>query len=121
MGFMSAEQIGNPVLRGVLFENVAVVELMKKKLNNGERPDLYFYRENTSLEIDIVDPTAASMHLYEVNAGKTLNPAYSKNMKAFSEKIGMPTISTVIYDGHSFPPIAINIKELSEFMNRGQG
>lgn len=112
MGFMSAEQIGNSVLRGALFENVAVVELMKKKLNDGERPDLYFYRENAGLEIDIVEPSADSLHLYEVKAGKTLNPTYSKNMKAFSEKIGMPTISTVIYDGLSFPPMAINIKEL---------
>ena len=112
MGFKSFEQVKDSLQRGALFENLAIVEMMKRKLNSGERPDLYFYRENAGLEIDIVDPGADKIHLYEIKAGKTLQTSYSKNMKTFSEKTAFPASSTVIYDGQSFPPIALNVRDI---------
>lgn len=112
MGFKSVEQVRDSLQRGALFENLAIVEMMKRKLNSGERPDLYFYRENAGLEIDIVNPEADKIHLYEIKAGKTLQPSYSKNMKTFSEKLTLPAVSTVVYDGESFPPMAINVRDI---------
>lgn len=112
MGFKSADQIKDSVMRGTLFENMAVVELMKKKFNEGETPDLYFYRENSGLEVDIVNPSADKVHLYEIKAGKTLQTAYSKNMRTLAEKLNTPAEMTVIYDGESFPPVAINVRDL---------
>lgn len=97
---------------GALFENMAVVELMKKKFNEGERPDLYFYRENSGLTVDIVNPSADKVHLYEIKAGKTLQTAYSKNMRTLAEKLNAPAEMTVIYGGESFPPVAINVRDL---------
>lgn len=113
MGFKSAEQVKDSMQRGALFENLAIVEMMKDRLNSGERPELYFYRENAGLEVDILEPEGDKIHLYEIKAGKTLQTVYSKNMKALSEKLTLPTQCTVIYDGESFPPIAINVKDLS--------
>lgn len=112
MGFKSSDQIKDSVMRGALFENMAVVELMKKKFNEGESPDLYFFREISGLEVDIVNPTADKVHLYEIKAGKTLQAAYSKNMRTLAEKLNAPAEMTVIYDGESFPPVAINVRDL---------
>lgn len=113
MGFKSAEQVKDSMQRGALFENLAIAEMMKDRLNSGERPELYFYRENAGLEVDVVEPEVDKIHLYEIKAGKTLQTVYSKNMKALSEKLTLPTQCTVIYDGESFPPIALNVKDLS--------
>lgn len=112
IGYKSAEQLKDSVQRGALFENMVIVELMKKSFNKGERPDIYFYRENSGLEVDAVVPEADRIKLYEIKAGKTLQESYSKNMKTLSEKIHQPTITTVIYDGTSFPPTALNFKEI---------
>lgn len=104
--------VTNP-LRGAIFENMAVTAFMKKITNEGKRPKLYFYRENHGLEVDLVRPVSdGSLELYEIKSAKTLQSDYSANMKALSGAIGQPTKATVIYNGESYPPAALNIRDI---------
>ena len=100
-------------LRGAVFENMAVTAFMKRLFNEGKRPDLYFYRENQGLEVDIVRPAGdGSLQLYEIKSSKTLQSNYSANMKVLSESLGQPTRATIIYNGESYPPAVINIRDI---------
>jgi len=100
-------------MRGAIFENLAVSALVKRALIQSNRPNLYFYRENRGIEVDVVEPTATGgLNLYEIKSGKTLQPDYAANMKKLSGLLGIPTQSTVIYNGVSYPTAALNIRDI---------
>jgi len=102
----------NP-MRGAIFENLAVSALVKRSLIGNNRPNLYFYRENRGIEIDVVGPTpTGGINLYEIKSGKTLQPDYAANMKRLSASLNIPTQSTVIYNGESFPPATLNVRDI---------
>jgi len=102
----------NP-MRGAIFENLAVSALVKRALIENNRPNLYFYRENRGIEVDVVKPTATGgLNLYEIKSGKTLQPDYAANMKKLSNSLKIPTQSTVIYNGETMGRMAVNIRDL---------
>lgn len=102
----------NP-LRGPVFENLAVAAIMKKRMTESNRPNMYFYRENRGLEVDVVLPAGdGGLHLYEIKSSKSLQPDFADNMKKLSASIGVPTTSTVIYNGASLPPLALNVRDI---------
>ncbi|WMT84773.1 DUF4143 domain-containing protein [Wolbachia endosymbiont of Listronotus oregonensis] len=41
-------------LKGALFENLIVLEIFKKRLNQGLPANLYFWRDRTGHEIDLL-------------------------------------------------------------------
>lgn len=106
-------QLTTHPLRGAIFENLAVIELMKERFNKGESDNLYFYRENSGREVDIVQTQADKLKVYEVKSSKTFNRNYFKNidyLKAFlKDKISS---GTIIYDGESFPPTIVNVRNI---------
>lgn len=107
-----ASQLANHPLRGAIFENLAMGELIKGRLNKGLNPNFYFYRENSGLEVDALLVLGTSTHLYEIKSGKTLRPEFMDNMNSLKQNFGSGTSSTVIYDGESFPPTSINIRDI---------
>ena len=108
----SYEQLDNHPLKGAVFENLAMSELLKSRYNKGLDPNLYFYREKSGLEVDALLLEGGRLHIYEMKSGKTLRPDYMENMKAVESVLSDISSSTVIYDGESFPPMAINIRDI---------
>lgn len=108
-----ASTLSTHPLRGSIFENMAVTAFMKKMTNEGKKPNLYFYRENHGLEVDIVRPVGdGTLELYEIKSSKTLQSDYGSNMRTLSASLGIPTRSTIIYNGESYPPAALNIRDI---------
>ncbi|MCM1111217.1 MAG: DUF4143 domain-containing protein [Clostridium sp.] len=100
-------------LRGAIFENLAVFSVMKKRMNETNRPNMYFYRKNRGLEVDLlVAEGDGSIQIYEVKSSKTLQPDFADNMKKLSSSIGCKTKSTILYNGDSDPPLAINVRDI---------
>lgn len=106
------DQLANHPLRGAVFENLAIAELIKRRLNQGKDPNLYFYRETSGKEVDVMANTADGIHLYEIKAGKMLRSEYIDSMKYVRDLLPNIKSSTVIYDGDSFPPTAQNIRAI---------
>lgn len=105
-------QLDNNPLRGAIFENLAMGELIKSRFNRGLDPNLYFYREQSGIETDALLVENGSLQLYEMKAGKTLRPDFKDNMTAIQQKLGNVQSTTVIYDGDGFPPLAVNIRDI---------
>lgn len=99
-------------MRGPLFENLAVCELLKNRYNQGKDPVLYFYRETSGLEVDVVAQEAGGLHLYEIKAGASLRANYMENMKKVKEMLSNVSATTVIQDGEAFPPLSVNIRDI---------
>lgn len=112
LGIDSIEKLDSHHLRGALFENLAICELLKKSYNSGNDPRVYFYREKSGLEVDALTENGGNIHLYEIKSGETLHPDYLKNMKDVAQKLPNKAKSTVIYNGESHPPVCLNIRDI---------
>jgi hypothetical protein len=91
-------------------------ELMKRELNQGRRPELYFYRDQSQREVDVVRMKALTAELYEIKSAMTFHADFLKNLKYVGESIPEAvTRSGVIYDGETHPENEIwNVREISE-------
>lgn len=112
LGIENYEELENHPLRGSIFENLAMEELLKSRYNTGREPKLYFYREQSGIEVDAIMMEGTFLHLYEMKASKTLRPDYLENMSVLKNKVGNISAYTVIYDGESFPPTSINVRDI---------
>ena len=112
LGISSESQLANHPMRGAIFENFAISEILKSKYNVGEEPIINFYREHSGKEVDLMVHTDGAIQLYEIKAGQTYQTDYSMNMKYLASILPGIAGSTVIYDGESIPPIAVNIRNI---------
>lgn len=65
IGFRQEEELQNSNLMGKLFENFILGQILKSQSNRGKKPNLFFYRDHSGLEIDFVRPVGEKLHLYE--------------------------------------------------------
>lgn len=106
-------ELQNHPLRGAIFENLALTQFIKEKFNRKATWDLYFYRENKGREIDVLKTQGMDLNLYEIKSSKTFNKDFLSNLKVIKNLLGDKVVSsTLIYDGESFPPEIMNIREI---------
>lgn len=84
LGLRTPEQVSRDPLWGSLFENFIIMEALKDRLNAGESPEMYFYRDSDGNEVDLLLPTGGKLHAIEIKAGATVNPDYFKGLKTFA-------------------------------------
>ncbi len=100
LGLQSAEQLTLHPLRGGVFENMVVLEMLKQRFNKGQDNNLFFYRESRGTEIDIVAQEGNNLRLYEVKSAKTSSLEFYKNIHAVEQLFGERILSScVLYDG----------------------
>ncbi len=101
LGINSIEQLQSHPLRGNLFENMVVGDMMKSKFNKGEEPLLFFYRDKSQKEVDVIEPLRdGRLNAYEIKSSKTFNQNFFKNLLYLHSILGDRIAnSAVIYDG----------------------
>lgn len=100
LGIESAEQLAFDKMRGHLFENLIVVELLKRRLNEGKESNLYFYRDSNQNEVDILVNNGSSLDAIEVKSAMTYNPSFEKALQKVNEWVNPPVGKrTIIYAG----------------------
>lgn len=82
------EQLRDSPMRGAVVENFAVAERLRLHLNRGEEPELYFYRDDSRREIDLVDLTGEPLAI-EVKSGETYRPQFARHLEAVCPDIGV--------------------------------
>ncbi len=96
----SAEQLASHPLRGAIFENMVICEFLKKRFNKGEQNNIFFYRDKSQREVDIVQTYGTQLRAYEVKSAKTYNSDFFKNLEYFRKLFGDDVVSTqIIFDG----------------------
>lgn len=75
---------------GAIFENMIVAEAHKKHLNAGRKPLLYFYRDDSKREIDLLDFTDRNKMLaHEIKCSMTYSPKFARHLNSVGEEIGI--------------------------------
>lgn len=100
LGITSAENVAKHPMRGALFENMIVVEKLKQCFNQGKTSNIFFYRDQSQNEVDIIQENGLDIEAYEIKSASTYNPDFLNTIK-YLEKIMPQAIvrSAVIYDG----------------------
>lgn len=96
LGIESAEQLAFDKMRGHLFENLIVVELLKRRLNEGKESNLYFYRDSNQNEVDILVNNGSSLDAIEVKSAMTYNPSFEKALLKVNEWVNPPVGKRII-------------------------
>jgi hypothetical protein len=85
-------------IRGALFENLVINELLKHRFNNGLRSNLYFWRDNKGKEIDVVMDTGLKAQAIEIKAGTTLQDEFFSNL-AYWQRLTGTKKGILVYGG----------------------
>jgi uncharacterized protein len=101
LGITKPAQLNLHPLKGALFENFVIGELVKEKFNKNLSINLYFWRDNTGNEIDIIVDDGTTLYPLEIKAGKTITTDYFRNFQ-FWNKISGVTGGSVVYAGSEF-------------------
>ncbi|RIY36572.1 AAA family ATPase [Capnocytophaga canis] len=100
LGIETPQQLAVHPLRGVLFENMVVLEFFKNKFNKGVLPNYYFYRDKNQKEVDLIEEKANEIKAYEIKSAQLFNKNFITNLDYIKNLLGEEVISTqVIYDG----------------------
>lgn len=93
------EHVKSHPLKGMLFENLVVMEKVKRKLNSAEAPSLYFFRDNTGNEVDLLEQDGANIVSYEIKTTQTLSSGLFKGLNFYKKLNPDNKRSVLIYTG----------------------
>ena len=100
LGIRTSQQLEIHPLRGNIFETFIVAELMKIRLNRGERPNLYFWRDSNGNEVDVVIEHGQKLMPVEIKSGQTVAHDFFSGLERWTAMAGDRTFSpTLIYGG----------------------
>ncbi len=112
LGIEKASQLDTHPMRGAIFENIAVTEMIKNRYNIAKEPNVYFYRENSGREVDIIEETPVGLNIYEVKAGATFQTDFTKNLRYLRNLLPDVRIAAVIYNGETSDRNLLNIRDI---------
>lgn len=102
LGIEKAEQLETHYLRGELFENFVISELIKYRYNLGRSPNIYFWQDHKGLEIDCLIEKSDRLIAIEIKSGVTVSLDYFKNQLHWNKISGTkPDNNFVVYAGDS--------------------
>jgi uncharacterized protein len=111
LGLESPSQLALHPLRGSLFENLVVLECLKYRYNKGLPDKLFFWRDNTGHEIDVLIDEPTDRIPVEIKSGQTISEDFFKGIK-FWHKLTKSTGGFVIYAGDTIQNRSNGIKVL---------
>ena len=81
LGLEKPAQIERDPLRGALYENLLIMEVVKNLLNQGKAPQLYFFRDSKGAEVDLlIDLGGREFTAIEIKSAATFQPEFIKGI-----------------------------------------
>lgn len=100
LGIGTPHQLDAHPLRGHLFENMVVAEYWKAAMNVGRTGALYFWRDSTGNEVDLLIEDGTRLIPVEIKSGATLNGDFLRGLDRFAEVAGAESHDpALIYGG----------------------
>jgi predicted AAA+ superfamily ATPase len=99
LGIETAEQLSTHRMRGPLFENWVLTELLKGRFNRAKDDNLFFWRNNTGHEIDIIEDHAGKLRPIEVKSGMTITSDWLRGLEKWCALAGSRASRPVLIYG----------------------
>lgn len=88
LGIKQAGQLAIHAMRGAIFENFVIGELLKHQYARGEPSSLYSWRDNNGLEVDVIIDKGDTLIPVEIKAGETIGRDFFNNLNKWSVLAG---------------------------------
>ena len=99
LNIQSPDQLITHYLRGNLFENMIIMEFIKKRFNDAQPPNLYFFRDSNKNEVDCIFEDI-DMKAIEIKSSRTFSTSFVDGLMTFSKVAGLNSENGyVIYGG----------------------
>ena len=100
LGIRSERDLRSHPLRGAVFESWVVSEAVKHHMNQGARPAIFFWRDHSGHEIDLLVEEAGQVRAVEIKSGETVMSSWLEQLKWFRNVAGEQLRATaVVYGG----------------------
>ena len=99
IGIERPDQVATHPLRGPLFENMVVVEILKQRFNLGRASNLSFFRDSRGLECDVLFETASGTGAIEIKSGATVTADFFTALDAVAKVVPDITMKAVVHGG----------------------
>jgi predicted AAA+ superfamily ATPase len=100
LGIRTTEQMITHPLRGSIFETFIISELVKSKLNKGEKPAFSFWRDSNGNEVDLIVEQGINLMPIEIKSGRTLTHESFAGLEKWRALAGKKAVMpTLIYGG----------------------
>lgn len=100
MGITDSDHLAIHPARGALFENLVIGEHMKQRFNQGLASNLYFWRNNTGEEVDLVLEEGAQLQPVEIKSSQTFNAAFVDGLTKWARYAGDAALpARLVYGG----------------------
>lgn len=97
LGIQNAHQLETHPLRGAIFENMVVTEILKHQMNHGLDNNLFFYRDRSQHEVDaVIDNGLQSVRAFEVKLSPSIHGDFYKNLQYFKSLFKQETQETQV-------------------------
>jgi len=102
LGITSEAELQRSPFLGQLFEGFVAAEILKSQANQGDRKELYYFRDQQGLEVDFLLPRPnAGLWLIECKAGKTVRPAMAAPLLALRRTLEKRSTRLIVVHGKS--------------------
>lgn len=99
LGAENEVHINRHPLRGNLFENLVVIDILKHRYNRGKRGNLYFWRDARGNEIDLLLEYGPEIAALEIKAGATITEDWFKGLRTFTSRLPEPPKTRALIHG----------------------
>lgn len=90
LGIQSVQDLRTSKYKGAIIENLIIAETIKNYENTGIEPEVYFYRDDSKIEIDFLDFTNSHQKkAFEIKTAALYEDKYAKNLISTAEKLGV--------------------------------
>lgn len=106
----SPKQLSRDKMRGCIFENFIVLEILKHRFNQGLENGVFFYRDSNQNEVDILLKQEGEITAIEVKSSSTYTAEFEKSLKKIQDYVKMPVAKKIIVYAGDFENTAGDIK-----------
>jgi len=100
LGIHTEEQASRDPLRGNLYENLVITDIMKSAFNKGIRPEIYFFRDSHGNEVDLLIREKGMLIPVEIKSAETFSMDFIKGLERF-QALGVKRVASgaVLFNG----------------------
>jgi predicted AAA+ superfamily ATPase len=105
LGIENEKHLETHPLRGAIFENYVILEFLKNRYNAAKNSNLYFYRDKSQREVDLLQAVGHQYKAFEIKSATVFHSDFMKNLKFLKSLLKDKIYSAqLIYDGTAEVP-----------------
>ena len=112
LGIRSVEGLQKSNYYGAIFENFIVSEIIKNRKNKEQFGEVYFYRDSTGNEVDVLIENEGNLIPIEIKSAVKIQKEHHKNLKWF-QKVFRQEGGVLLYAGNENESFPNEIEQLS--------